>query len=245
MAIPESSQDSGPPGKHRPAAMANLAKTTPAQRENGKACCVCTASTADQVHKYQPRHQNSRSKPSPSGRAVGRTVENEIDRLLMEFESGHMQSTAARYKKNYDGRKHGQYCNQIKNVTRTRRKPLTDDEKLRFVPFMRHLSEVVYSFNERSLSVCVHSLVASQLLYPPRSPRGQITASGGEGGSINKSQKDLIEQLARVIESRATLQEGAPCGFGEQAISNLLWRWRNWWKTDCSSWIRTAWPTRW
>ena len=195
--------------------------------------------------KYQPRHQNSRSQPSPSGRAIGKTVENEIDRLLMEFESGHMQSTAARYKKNYDGRKHGQYCNQIKNVTRTRRKPLTDDEKLRFVPFMRHLSEVVYSFNERSLSVCVHSLVASQLLYPPRSPRGQITASGGEGGSINKSQKDLIEQLARVIESRATLQEGAPCGFGEQAISNLLWRWRNWWKTDCSSWIRTAWPTRW
>ena len=50
-----------------------------------------------------------------------RTVENEIDRLLMEFESGYIQDIAARYKKNYDGRKHGQYCNQIKNATRTRR----------------------------------------------------------------------------------------------------------------------------
>ena len=91
----------------------------------------------------------------------------------MEFTSGHMQSVAARYKKKYDGRKHGQYCNQIKNATRTRRKPLTNDEKLRFVPFMRHLSEVVHSFNERSLSICVHSLVASQLLYPPCFSKGK------------------------------------------------------------------------
>ena len=173
--------------------------------------------------KYQPRHQNSRSQPSPSGRAIGKTVENEIDRLLMEFESGHMQSAVARFRKNYDGRKHGQYCNQIKNVTRTRRKPLTDDEKLKFVPFMRHLSEVVHSFNERSLSVCVHSLVASQLLYPPRFTRGQRTASGGQGGSIKKAQKALIEQFARAVEFRATLQERAPCGFNAQEISNLLW----------------------
>ena len=173
--------------------------------------------------KYHPRHKNNQPQPSPSGRAIGKTVENEIDRLLMEFTSGHMQSVAARYKKNYDGRKHGQYCNQIKNATRTRRKPLTDDEKLRFVPFMRHLSEVVHSFNERSLSVCVHSLVASQLLYPPRSIPGQRTASGSAGGSIKKAQKTLIEQIARAVESRATLQERAPCGFDAQAISNLLW----------------------
>ena len=173
--------------------------------------------------KYQPRHKNNQPQPSPSGRAIGKTVENEIDRLLMEFESGHMQSTAARHHKNYEGRIHGKYCNQIKNATRIRRKPLTDDEKLRFVPFMRHLSEVVHSFNERSLSVCVHSLVASQLLYPLRFTRGQRTASGGQGGSIKKAQKALIEQLARAVEFRATLQERAPCGFNAQEISNLLW----------------------
>ena len=173
--------------------------------------------------KYQSRHQNSRPKALPSERATGRTVENEIDRLLMEFESGHMQSTAARHHKNYEGRKHRSYCSRIKNATRTRRKPLTDDEKLRFVPFMRHLSEVVYSFSERSLSTCVHSLVASQLLYPSRSIPGQRTASGGEGRSIKKTQKALIEQLVRTVESRATLQERAPCGFDAQSISNLLW----------------------
>ena len=173
--------------------------------------------------KYHPRHKNNQPQPSPSGRAIGKTVENEIDRLLMEFTSGHMQSVAARYKKNYDGRKHGQYCSQIKNATRTRRKPLTDDEKLRFVPFMRHLSEVVHSFNERNVSTCVHSLVASQLLYPSCSIPGQRTASGGEVGSIKKAQKVLIEQLARAVESRATLQERAPCGFNAQEISNLLW----------------------
>ena len=112
---------------------------------------------------------------------------------------------------------------QIKNVTRTRRKPLTHDEKPRFVPFMRHLSEVVHSFNERSLSVCVHSLVASQLLYPPSSTQGQRTALGSEVESVKKAQKALIEQFARAVESRARLQEKAPCGFDEQAISNLLW----------------------
>ena len=50
VAIPESSQDSGSPGKYRPATMASPANTTPAQRENGKSCCVCSASTTGQVH---------------------------------------------------------------------------------------------------------------------------------------------------------------------------------------------------
>ena len=173
--------------------------------------------------KYQSRHKNSRPQPSLSGRGMRRSVENEIDRLLMEFESGYMQSAASRHHANYDGRKHGPYCNKIKNSIRTRRKPLSDDEKLRFVPFMRHLSEVVYSFNERSLSTCVHSLVASQLLYPPRFTQGQGNSLGDEGGSVKKTQKALIEQLVRAVESRATLQERAPCSFDEQAISNLLW----------------------
>ena len=50
VAILESSQDSGPPGKHRPAAMARPASTTPARRENSKFCCSCTANTRGQVH---------------------------------------------------------------------------------------------------------------------------------------------------------------------------------------------------
>ena len=195
--------------------------------------------------KYHPRHKNNQPQPSPSGRAIGRSVENEIDRLLMEFESGHMQSTAARHHKNYEGRIHGKYCNQIKNATRTRRKPLTDDEKLRFVPFMRHLSEVVHSFNERSLSICVHSLVASQLLYPPRFTRGQRTASGGQGGSIKKAQKALIEQFARRLNSGQHYRKEHPVALMHKRSATCCGRWRNWWRTDCSSWIRTAWPARW
>ena len=102
------------------------------------------------------------------GRATGRAVENEIDALLMEFKSGYLQNIAARFNKNYDGKKHGQYCSKIKTATNTRKKPLTDNEKLKFMAFMRHLSEVVYSFHGLSLSTCIHSLVASQLLYPLR-----------------------------------------------------------------------------
>ena len=177
----------------------------------------------DRSTKYQSRHQSSRPQPSPSGRDIGKTDENEIDRLLMEFESGHIQEIAARHNENYDGREHEQYCSQIKKATRIRREPLTDDEKLRFIPFMRHLSEVIHSFNGMNLGMCIHSLVASQLLYPPHSTQEPEASLDGEGGSVKKAQKVLIEEFIRAVESRATLQKKAPCDFDTQAISDLQW----------------------
>ena len=72
--------------------------------------------------KQSPPSKQSASDRHHQAEPLGETVENEIDGLLMEFESGHMQSVAARYKKNYEGRKHGQYCSKIKNVTRIRKK---------------------------------------------------------------------------------------------------------------------------
>ena len=173
--------------------------------------------------RYQARDQNGRPQPSASGRAAGRAVENEIDTLLMEFKSGYLQNIAARFNKNYDGRKHGKYCSQIKTATKTRKKPLTDHEKLKCVAFMRHLSEVVYSFNGISLCTCIHSLVASQLLYPPRSSQWQRTALDGEVESIKEAQKTLIEALIMAVDVRAKRQERPPYGFDAQAISNLLW----------------------
>ena len=80
----------------------------------------------DRSTRYQSRHQNSWPQSSPSGRDIGRNDENDIDQLLMEFESGSIQEIAARHNENYDGREHGQYCSQIKNATRIRREPLTD-----------------------------------------------------------------------------------------------------------------------
>ena len=170
------------------------------------------------------RHQNDRPQSSLPGEAVERTAGDDIDQLLMEFESGQMQQIAARFTKRYDGRKHGQYCIKLKKATQTRRKPLTDDEKLKFVPFMSHLSEVAHSFNGRSLSTCVHSLVASQLLYPPHSARGKKNkASGGRDKEIEKAQAALIKSLVSTIQSLAVLKKGDPKSFGAQAISNLLW----------------------
>ena len=172
--------------------------------------------------KYQPRYQ--RPQPSPSGKVIRRAVENDIDTLLMEFESGQMQNSAARHNKNYDGRKHGWYCSKIKNATKVRRKPLTDDEKLRFVPFMRHLSQVVYSFNGISLSTCVHSLVASQLIYHPRPPQGQRAALDDHAKSaVKKAQHALIKQFITVVKSLAKRPKEDQYSFDGQAISNLLW----------------------
>ena len=195
------------------------------QSPNGKTERPVAIVQPARLTKYQLRDQNGRPQPSPSGGGTRRAVENDIDTLLEEFESGYMQRVAAKHNKSYDGKKHGQYCSKIKNVTKTRRKPLTDEEKLRFVPFMRHLSEVVYSFNGISLSTCVHSLVASQLLYPPRFTQGQRTALSGEGGSVKvkEVQKALTEELLTAVASLAQLQNRTPYGFDAQAISNLLW----------------------
>ena len=88
---------------------------------------------------------------------------------------------------------------------------------------MRHLSKVIHSFNGINLSMCIHSLVASQLLYPPHSTQRPRASLDGDGGSVKKTQKVLIEEFTRTIESRATLQKKAPCGFDTQAISNLQW----------------------
>ena len=195
-------------------------------QHNGKATgSVAVVQPVQQTRpaRYQARDQNGRPQPSPSGRATGRGVENEIDALLMEFESGYLQNIAARFNKNYDGKKHGQYCSKIKTATKTRKKPLTDNEKLKFMAFMRHLSEVVYSFNGISLSTCIHSLVASQLLYPLRFTQWQRTALDGGGDSVKEAQKTLIEMLIKEVDVRAKRQEGSPYGFSAQGISNLLW----------------------
>ena len=195
-------------------------------QHNGKtAGAVAVVQPVQQIRptRYQARDQYDRPEPSASGRATGRVVENEIDALLMEFKSGYLQNIAAKYNKNYDGKKHAQYCSKIKTATKTRKKPLTDHEKLQYVAFMRHLSEVVYSFNGISLSTCIHSLVDSQLLYPPRSTQWQRTALDGGGESVKEAQKTLIEALIKAVDVRAKRQERPPYGFGAQAISNLLW----------------------
>ena len=192
-------------------------------QHNGKAAGAVQPIQQTRPTRYQASDQNRRPQPSPSGRSTGRAVENEIDTLLIEFQSGYLQNIAARFNKNYDGKKHAQYCSKIKTATKTRKKPLTDHEKLKFVAFMRHLSEVVYSFNGMSLSTCIHGLVASQLLYPPRSNQWQRTSLDGEGESAKEAQKALIKALIKAVDVRAKRQEGPPYGFSAQAISNLLW----------------------
>ena len=193
---------------------------------NGKAAgAVAVVQPVQQTRptRDQAGGQNGRPQPSQSGRATRKAVENEIDTLLMEFKSGYLQNIAAKYNKNYKGKKHGQFCSKIKKATKTRKKPLTDHEKLKCVVFMRHLSEVAYSFNGISLSTCIHSLVASQLLYPPRSTQWQRTALDGEGESVKEAQKALIEALIKAVDVRAKRKERPPYGFDAQAISNLLW----------------------
>ena len=173
--------------------------------------------------KYQPRHQNGRPQRPPTGRGIERTVENEIDTLLREFNLGYMQRIANKYNENYDGKKHRQFCSKIKNATKVRKKSLTDSEKLRFVPFMDHLSSVVYSFDGISLSTCIHSLTASQLFYPPRSTRGKSAVSDDGDREVKEAQTALIRHFITAVKSQVQRQEGAPNGFDGQAISNLLW----------------------
>ena len=145
-----------------------------------------------------------------------------IDALLTVFEGGGLQNLASRHGEKYEGKKHSVFCNEIKKLTRARKAPLYNEEKHRFEPFMKHLSKVVYSFNGKSLSICVHSLTASGLLDPH--PHYNVRAS----------QQHLLEKLLDAIKSQAhapisldaieaqARQAREPASQDAQAISNHL-----------------------
>ena len=95
-------------------------------------------------------------------------------------------------------------------LVKARKASLNNEEKQRFEPFMDHLSGVVYSFNGISLSTCVHSLTASELLDP------------SSFQSVRGAQQKLSEKLLDAIRFKARRPDGQT-NLGAQAISNLLW----------------------
>ena len=133
-----------------------------------------------------------------------------IEALLMEFATGWLQDLASRHGLKYDGKKHGSFCHQIKMLTQARKAPLDNEEKHRFEPFMNHLSRVVYSFNGKSLSTCVHSLTVSGLLDPH------------SHHSVRTSQQHLSEKLLDAIQLQAR-RPGEQTSLDARAVSNQLW----------------------
>ena len=75
---------------------------------------------------------------------------------------------------------------------------------------MNHLSRVVYSFNGKSLSTCVHSLTVSGLLDP------------SSLHSVRTSQQHLSEKLLDAIQLQAR-QPGEQTSLDARAVSNHLW----------------------
>ena len=133
-----------------------------------------------------------------------------IDALLTEFEGGRLQNLASRHGEKYDGKNHSVFCNDIKKLTRARKAPLYNEEKHRFEPFMKHLSKVVYSFNGKSLSICIHSLTVSELLDPH------------SHHSVRISQQHLSEELLDAIKSQAR-RPREQANMDAQGVSNNLW----------------------
>ena len=133
-----------------------------------------------------------------------------IDTLIKEFETGALQRRANWFGERYDGINHSRFCNKIKMLTQARKAPLYNEEKHRFEPFMKHLSKVVYSFNGKSLSICVHSLTVSELLDPH------------SHHSVRMSQQHLSEELLDAIKSQAR-RPREQANMGAQGVSNNLW----------------------
>ena len=155
-------------------------------------------------------------KPQPGARATGaskkpvkapdtRAAET-IASLVKEFKTGDLEVAAKRFKKKYNGKDHSYFCNQIKLATKERGFSLTLEEKKQLQPFVTHLAEVISSsrFSGKHVSICVHSLTSSQLLYPFVSDRGLA-------GEINALTKALLIRVAQVTD------------FKSQGLSNLVW----------------------
>ncbi|UYM17703.1 DUF1601 domain-containing protein [Endozoicomonas euniceicola] len=128
-----------------------------------------------------------------------------IASLVKKFKTGALEAAAKRFKKRYNGKDHGYFCNRINLATKERGFPLTLEEKKQLQPFVTHLAEVILSsqFSGKSLSTCVHSLTSSQLLYPSVSD-GNLTRE------INALTKALLIRVAQVRD------------LDSQGVSNLL-----------------------
>ena len=151
----------------------------------------------------QQRHHYRRNEPFKADE------KGSIDALLTEFETGGLQRSASRFGQQYDGRNHSFFCNEIKKLTQARKAPLDNEEKHRFEPFMNHLSRVVYSFNSKSLSTCVHSLTVNGLLDP------------SSLHSVRTSQQHLLEKLLDAIQLQARRPD-EETNLDAQAVSNHL-----------------------
>ncbi|UYM17691.1 DUF1601 domain-containing protein [Endozoicomonas euniceicola] len=154
--------------------------------------------------KPQPRAGATGTRKMPEKAPDTRAAET-IASLVKEFKTGDLEA-AKRFKKRYNGKDHGYFCHRIKLATKERGFPLTLEEKKQLQPFVTHLAEVISSsrFSGKSVSICVHSLTSSQLLYPFVSDRGLA-------GEINALTKALLIRVAQVTN------------FKSQGLSSLVW----------------------
>ena len=134
-----------------------------------------------------------------------------IDALLRVFEEGELQYLASRIRQNYNGREHALFCNKIKRLTENRNAPLDNEEKHRFEPFIKHLSEVVYFFDCISHSTCIDSLTSSGLLNP------------SSLSSVRTSQQHLLESLLAAIQSQTLRRRGRQTSLDTEAVITQLW----------------------
>ncbi|UYM17698.1 DUF1601 domain-containing protein [Endozoicomonas euniceicola] len=154
--------------------------------------------------KPQPRAGATGTRKMPEKAPDTRAAET-IASLVKEFKTGDLEAAAKRFKKKYNGKDHSYFCNRIKLATKERGFSLTLEEKKQLQPFVTHLAEVISSsrFSGKHVSICVHSLTSSQLLYPFVSDRGLAR-------EINALTKALLIRVAQVRD------------LDSQGVSNLL-----------------------
>ncbi|UYM17696.1 DUF1601 domain-containing protein [Endozoicomonas euniceicola] len=155
--------------------------------------------------KPQPRAGATGTRKMPEKAPDTRAAET-IASLVKEFKTGDLEAAAKRFKKKYNGKDHSYFCNRIKLATKKRGFSLTLEEKKQLQPFVTHLAEVISSsrFSGKHVSICVHSLTSSQLLYPFVSDRGLA-------GEIDTLTKALLIRVAQVRD------------LDSQGLSSLVW----------------------
>ncbi|UYM17686.1 DUF1601 domain-containing protein [Endozoicomonas euniceicola] len=155
--------------------------------------------------KPQPRAGATGTRKMPEKAPDTRAAET-IASLVKEFKTGDLEAAAKRFKKKYNGKDHSYFCNRIKLATKKRGFSLTLEEKKQLQPFVTHLAEVISSsrFSGKHVSICVHSLTSSQLLYP-------FVRDRGLAGEINALTKALLIRVAQVTN------------FKSQGLSSLVW----------------------
>ena len=142
-----------------------------------------------------------------------RTVKpiQDFNALITPEKIAHLATISNKFGARYDGNKHSQFANSIKQYTSASRRPLDRDQISQLLPLLQ-VFKPIQSWGWRSLTTTFHSLTSA----------GVFTPHKHMDETVKHSQANLLSTLLDLIKLKCS-QKPEPGDIDAQGIANLLW----------------------